>query len=269
MSGLLEITKENYGPVGILEYAQNWTVESDIPYRENPDDDYQRTRCKLDVHYPTDRKNVPALVFFHGGGITGGDKSGVIEVYKLLGCAIFSANYRLSPNVKCPEYFRDAAAAAAWVKRNAARFNANPDNIFITGASAGAYLTSVLCTMPKYLGEFGLRPEDFTGYMPISGEMITHFTVRAERGIPNTAQIVDEYAPLSYVRPDMPPMLMVTGETGKEMDCRPGDNKLMRDALLFCGNTTAEYYEMPNLTHGTIWPAAYPYMLDFIRKYMK
>lgn len=201
---LPSIDKNTYGAISISDFAEKWTVEKDIPYRDEPMDDYMRQRCKLDVYYPTDRKNVPALVYFHGGGITSGDKTGVIEQYKLLGCAIFSANYRLSPNVKCPEYLRDAAAAAAWVKRNASRFNADPGNIFVTGASAGAYLTSVLCTMPKYLGEFGLTPHDFNGYMPISGEMITHFTIRAERGIDKTVQIVDEYAPLSYVSKDLP-----------------------------------------------------------------
>ena len=266
---MLTIDKSNYSEISIADFCENWTCDKDIPYRDNPEDEYMRERCKLDAYYPKDRKGVPALVFFHGGGLTAGSKEALKEHWKLLGCAIFSANYRLSPKVKCPEYMRDAAAAAAWVKRNAANYNADPDNVFVCGASAGAYLTSVLCTMPKFLAEYGCRPEEFRGYMPISGEMITHFTIRAERGIPNTVQIVDEYAPLSYVRPDMPPMLMVTGETGKEIDCRPGDNKLMRDALLFCGNKTAEYYELPDLTHGTVWNAAVPYMFDFIKKHLR
>lgn len=265
---LRSIDKSNYAPISIEDCAANWTWARDIPYRDGEQDDYMRERCKLDVYYPKDRKGVPTVVFFHGGGLTGGNKS-IREQEKLLGCCFVTANYRLSPRAKCPAYFEDTAAAAAWAKRNAARFNGDPNNIFVTGESAGAYLTAVLATMPKYLGMFGLKPEDFNGYMPISGEMITHFTVRAERGIPNTVQIVDEYAPLSHVRPDLPPFMMVTGQTGLEIDCRPADNKLMRDALLFCGNKTCEYYELPHLSHETVWPAAFPYMLDFIKKYMR
>ena len=40
-------------------------------------------------------------------------------------------------------------------------------------------------------------------------------------------------------------------------------------AMVACGNKTAEYYELPNLTHGTVWTAAFPYMVDFIRKHLR
>ena len=71
---MLTIDKNNYSDITIADFCENWTCEKDIPYRDNPEDAYMQERCKLDVYYPKDRKGVPALVFFHGGGLTAGSK---------------------------------------------------------------------------------------------------------------------------------------------------------------------------------------------------
>ena len=53
------------------------------------------------------------VVWFHGGGITGGNRF-VPEALKKQGIAVVAANYRLHPKVTCPTYIEDAAAAVAW-----------------------------------------------------------------------------------------------------------------------------------------------------------
>ena len=40
-----------------------------------------------------------------------------------------------------------------------------------------------------------------------SGQVVTHFERRRELGLPDTQPLVDDMAPLSYVRPDCRPML--------------------------------------------------------------
>ena len=52
--------------------AQSYKTVNDIPYSQA--DAYARERCKLDVYYPTDLKECPVVVWFHGGGLTGGNK---------------------------------------------------------------------------------------------------------------------------------------------------------------------------------------------------
>ena len=46
---------------------------NDIPYREAAEG-YAQERCKLDVYYPTNAQDAPVVVWFHGGGIEGGNK---------------------------------------------------------------------------------------------------------------------------------------------------------------------------------------------------
>ena len=262
----MSTTPSDFTPVASLEdIAERWTFDRDIPYLPDTEpDDYRRQQCLLDVFHPKDTSvKRPVLVHFHGGGFTGGSR-GINDVEKLLNCVQFTVEYRLSPAVRSPAWIEDGAAAAAWVLRHAAEFGGDPNNVFVYGESAGAFLTSLLAADRRYLGAEGTSPEAFRGFISLSGEMMTHFLIRSERGIPDHIPVIDEMAPLHYIRPDFPPFLMLTGGTGREIDCRPAENKLMRDLLVFAGNTTCSYYELPNLTHGNIWHAVLPYMRDFI-----
>ena len=46
----------------------------DIPYKES-EEAYVKERCKLDIYYPEDTTGCPVVVWFHGGGLTQGNKS--------------------------------------------------------------------------------------------------------------------------------------------------------------------------------------------------
>jgi carboxylesterase type B len=53
-----------------------YQTESGLPYRPDSEPDvYARERCKLDVYHPVAGPSVPTVVWFHGGGLTGGNRS--------------------------------------------------------------------------------------------------------------------------------------------------------------------------------------------------
>jgi len=252
------------------EVGTNFRQINDIPYYDAKEaDPYIAERCTLDIFFPTHRKNVPVLIFFHGGGMSGGSKDSKMELYKHLGCVIVTPNYRLSPRAKCPAYIEDAAAAAAWVKKNIAAYNGDPNRIFVSGHSAGAYLAVCLATMPRFLEKQGCRPGDFAAYISISGEMVTHRAICAERGLPKGRIVIDEYSPIQHVSKDVPPLILLTGGTGLDIDSRPADNKLMCDAMRVAGNTRCRHFEVPGTDHGSIMDAAYAYLLQTIRETVK
>jgi len=102
-------------------------------------------RRTLDVYYRRDRPaGVPVVLHFHGGGFHSGNKGR--EARPLIGhlvsqgvlCA--SANYRLRPQVGYGEQLADAMAAVEWVRSHAPDYGGDPDQIFLVGSSAGAYL---------------------------------------------------------------------------------------------------------------------------------
>ena len=53
--------------------AQKYQTVSDLPFTAKTDA-YAQERLKLDVYYPEDSKDCPVVVWFHGGGLEGGQK---------------------------------------------------------------------------------------------------------------------------------------------------------------------------------------------------
>lgn len=73
-----------------------------------------------------------------------------------------------------------------------------------------------MCGLDKrWLAKLGVDADDLAGLIPLSPQVITHFTIRDERGIEETQPIIDDLAPLFHVRKDAPPILLVTGDREK------------------------------------------------------
>ena len=102
--------------IGLVASAQNasreYVTQTDILYRPKSTDAYARERCRIDLYYPKDRANFATVVWFHGGGLKGGQKRVPAELQQQ-GIAVAAVNYRLSPRVKSPRYLEDAAASVA------------------------------------------------------------------------------------------------------------------------------------------------------------
>ena len=82
------------------------------------------------------------LVFFHGGGIVEGCKEWNRVPFEYLtskNIAVASANYRMYPEAKFPDFIEDASDAVAWVFNNIKNY-CNCDKIFVGGSSAGGYI---------------------------------------------------------------------------------------------------------------------------------
>lgn len=226
----------------------------------------QAERLKLDIYYPKDKKGFATVVWFHGGGLTGGDRY-IPNELKGKGIAIVAPSYRLNPTVKSPVYIEDAAAAAAWVFRNIDKYGGTKDRIFISGHSAGGYLTLMLGLDQSWLKKDGVEANSIAGLIPFSPQCITHFTVRKERGIRDTQPIVDKMAPLYHVRGDAPPLLLITGDRNLEMLGRYEENAYMWRMMKLNGHKDVELCELQGFDHGNMPEPAFPLLLRFIEKH--
>lgn len=253
---------------------KDWRLTSDIQYYPpeiHESDEYLKSRCRLDVYYclnPLAGQKRPVLVWFHGGGFWEGEK-GIPELYKFMNCVIVAPSYRLTPNVKSPAFFEDGAAALAWTRSNIEKYGGDKNNIFVAGHSAGAYLAFILALKGCFLEKHGLCPNDFRGFISVSGQMVTHLTLRAEKNIPVEQLVVDEMAPIYLASKDAPPLLLTTGAGNLDFPCRAADNLLMAEAMKYKGHTKTEFYELPGLDHATIVDGSFIYIGNFIRKYFK
>lgn len=253
----------------LATFAQStqYTTKENIPYyseAENQNDEYIHERCVLDVYYPEEIKDFPTVVWFHGGGLTGGNKS-IPQELKEKRMAVVAVNYRLYPKIKAPVYIEDAAAAVAWVFKHILEFGGNPDLIFVSGHSAGGYLASMVGLDQRWLNKHDVDANSIAGLIPFSGHTITHFTVREERGIEGTQPIIDDLAPLYHVRKDAPPLLLITGDREIEMMGRYEENAYMMRMMKVVGHPDTRLYEMDGYGHNMLVPA-FPLLINEVKR---
>lgn len=233
------------------EAEKNYRLQKDISYLHPGETDaYKQERCKLDIYYPTNKKEFATLVWFHGGGLEAGEKHFPKE-FMNQGYAVVAVNYRLSPRAQNPAYTEDAAEAVAWIFENIEQLGGSKDKIFITGHSAGGYLCLMLNLDKSYLGKWGIDANKLAGAFPISGQTTTHYTIRKERGLPCDTPIIDKYAPSNNVRKDASPMILITGDKNLEMLARYEENAHLY-ALLNALGQKVTLYEMEGFDHGTV-----------------
>ncbi|MWK33961.1 alpha/beta fold hydrolase [Actinomadura sp. J1-007] len=123
-----------------------------------------RTRVQAQSPARPKAKPRPAVLILHGGYWLEGDKGGWKYFARRLtaqGFTVFSANYRLAPAAAWPAQRNDAAAALAFIKKNAKRWNVDPGNIVVVGSSAGGMLAT-------QLGAYGEGAQRVRGVVALS-----------------------------------------------------------------------------------------------------
>ena len=256
-------------------YAQDikpkasYETDTNILYREGAQlTDYMKERCRLDVYHPKHIKHFPTVVWFHGGGLKAGN-SKVAEELREKGIAVVAVNYRLHPKVKSPAYIEDAAAAVAWTFRNIEKYGGSSKRIYVSGHSAGGYLTSMVGLDKRWLATHKIDPNAIAGLIPYSGHTITHFTVRKERGINGKQPVLDDMAPLFHVRKDAPPLLLITGDRELELLGRYEENAYLWRMMQVVEHPDTKIMELDGYNHGQMAKPAHPLLLRFIKRIEK
>ena len=136
----------------------------------------------LDVYAPEGAENLPVLVFLHGGNNQTGNTKELIgsELVVNDGCVFVTLNYRLGifgfnclPALQTEEgstgnyAMLDVAKALDWVKDNIAAFGGDPENITISGFSAGGRDVMAMLVSPLFAGKFQ-KAIAFSGGMTIA-----------------------------------------------------------------------------------------------------
>lgn len=241
--------------------------KNDISYATS-NDPYAQERCKLDVYYPTKAKDTPVVVWFHGGGIEGGNKH-IDRELQNAGLVVIAANYRLLPKAKIDECIDDAAAAVAWAFEHAKEYNGDPKKIFVAGHSAGGYLLDMIGLEKKWLAKYGIDANDIAALVPFSGQCITHYNVRKQTGIGPLQPVIDQYAPIAHIRPDAPPIVVISGDRELELYGRYEEQAYFWRMLKLVGHKDATLYEMQGFDHGQMPQPAYHILKQHIKRLTK
>jgi len=221
------------------------------------------TTLGLDL-YRAEPADAPVVLYVHGGGWRSGDKAdGATDRLAALaayGVTVASANYRLRPGAEFPEQVHDLKGAIRWLRAHGRMLGLRTDRIGIWGASAGAYLGSLLALTPgqeRFEGVVG-------GNLSKSSEVqaVVHWFGQSdlvasgsrtpiearllpfafEAGLLGVSSVVDagdrarELSLLGRVSPAAPPFLIAHGD--RDHVVAPSEGQALHDALSRAGADT-------------------------------
>ncbi len=192
---------------------------------------------KLDWAKPTNSagKKLPCIMFVHGGGWEGGNKSqgrGVLTSYVMSGeYVVVSVGYRLTKVAPWPAQIHDCKAAVRWVRANAEELGVDSDRIGVWGMSAGGHLVAMLGTsgdVEELEGDVGspdqssrvtcvvdyFGPTDFVGYegYVAASENKNGAIYKLLGGsVEEKPDIAKQASPITFVTKDDPPFLFLHG----------------------------------------------------------
>lgn len=99
-------------------------------------------RNVIDLWRPKGDGPFPLVLYIHGGGFKGGDKSsispGTVRGSLAAGWAVAAINYRLTNAAPAPAQYLDCARALQTLRHRAKEWNLDPRLVGSTGGSAGA-----------------------------------------------------------------------------------------------------------------------------------
>ncbi len=254
----------------VLASAQSGTtyqLKSGISYRTDGDA-YAMERCKLDVYYPENEAEFATVVWFHGGGLTGGNKF-IPQQLMDSKLAVVAVNYRFLQQVTLSDCIDDAAAAVAWVFNEIEKYGGSRRKIFVAGHSAGGYLATMIGLDKKWLLKYCIDADEIAGLIPFSGQAITHFAYRQSKGLRDTQPTIDEFAPLYYVRADCPPLVIVSGDRELELLGRYEENAYFWRMMKVVGHKQVYLYELDGYDHGAMAAPAFHILKHHVREILK
>lgn len=235
-----------FGALNRTDQHKDIEVERSLPFAP-------AQHLSLDVYLPAHMQHAPVVVFFYGGDWTHGKR----EWYRFVGTALAAKgviavipDYRKYPRVGLDGFMQDAAHAVAWAHQHAASLGGDPQDLFVMGHSSGAQIAGLLATDPSWLAADGMSLHDLAGFIGLAGVYDFVPLPKKETGMRHLfgkqASAQRRADPMSFVRGDDPPMLLLQGTADREVRAT-GSVALARKAHAAHDDAEAKLY--PGIGH--------------------
>ena len=238
--------------------AEDLQVKRDIRYRETSD--VEPNLQSLDIYAPKGAKNLPVMIYIHGGGWQRGDKAAVGSkpaYFCSRGWVFVSLNYRFVPAVDLLTQLQDSADAVAWVHTHIADHGGDPQQLHLMGHSAGAHHVAILGTNERFLKAAGKELTILNSVVELDTQALD--VPRMMQGSPTPvylqafgkdARLWREVSPLHHVAEgkNIPPCLLVVADDRKQkIEQATAFQKALQVADVRC-----DFVEAPEHNHGSL-----------------
>jgi len=246
----------------VLGSADNWDPKFNSAFGANRFDieygEVAGEKLLLDAHVPQGSGKFPVVLIVHGGGwMTGDREKDIVPVFAPVATNFtwFTISYRLAPTNRWPACFDDVQTAIRWVKNHATEFKGDTNRIALLGYSAGGQLVTLAGTHAtenthvQAIAAFA-PPTDLVadnerrGGLSIS--MRNLFNCDSTNLTDSVRAVLKENSPLTYVKPGLPPFLIIQGSADKTV---PAGQSLAFHEKLKAAGVDSELILIPEGTH--------------------
>lgn len=196
---IVQATLQVYAPLVMPMAAGDSIVRRDVFYGPHE-------RHRLDIHLTKTEgeRPRPALIFVHGGGFVGGEKTrpnspfydNVGQWAVKNGMVGINMTYRLAPEFPWPAGAEDVAMAIRWIRENSISLGIDPQALFFMGQSAGAVHVASYVTHRHFHGPYGLG---LAGAIMLSGLYDLERTARSPMHDAYFGEDINRYAEMSSI----------------------------------------------------------------------
>jgi acetyl esterase/lipase len=251
----LQQVEESY----LLPGTQLASLSEKILYKKTPQEDLYlyllRPKGK-------EKRKLPAIVYFTGGGWVNGNVEGQIgnpAWFRDHGIIGIEADYRVKSrhNTSPVECVEDAKSAIRYVRAHAKELGIDPDRIIAAGGSAGGHIAA--CTAI----EGGDAAGEDLSISSVPNALVLHNPVLGEGFGKEFFSIHPEFSPLLQLKKGWPPTILSNGTIDKTTPIEFAEKftRLMKEA----GNT-CELIRVKDADHSCDWPVSNPNFLPTIQR---
>jgi len=218
--------------------ASAWAAGAFSEYRVAPNITYKKANghdVKLDVITAGVASQVrPTVIYIHGGGWVGGSKEDhalFVSPYLTRGMNAVNVEYRVASESLAPAAVEDCRCALRWVYRHAKEYGFDTSKLVVAGESAGGHLSLMTGMLdPAAAGFDNECPADqasgssmkvaaiidYCGITDVAdlleGSHLQSFALMWLGSLPNRVELARRISPLTYVRPGLPPTIIIHGD---------------------------------------------------------
>lgn len=198
------------------------TRTKDLTYLQKSDNLPEK---QLNIFAPKKAQKAPVLIFIHGGSWNKGRK----EIYDFMGSRLARRgvvtviiDYPLAPDYLVPAMEKASARSVQWVQENIADYGGDPNEIYVSGHSAGGHLAALVAIKEGPWQELGIQN-------PLKGAILNDpagldwywfLTERKEKynaednydAFTDKPEVWKEYSPIYFLDGKEIPLLVMEGE---------------------------------------------------------
>ena len=252
-------------------FGADYQIEANVRYSLHPETVLDIVQARAPA-----LKNRPGVIVIHGGGWIQGNKESMLERFCLPfvehGFVVANVEYRLAQSATAPAAVNDVLEAAKWFRDRAADYKVDPNQIIVTGDSAGGHLAMMVGMAPE---SAGLGPSikiaavvNFYGISDVPDQLQgPHLQTYAVTWVPEQQDRMDlakKLSPITYVRKGLPPMLSIHGDADEVV---PYEQSVRLTKELKTAGDQAELITVPGGQHGfppeemsQLWPQIFKWL---------